>query len=76
MLFDSCWDPFPKLGPLNIRRFPVCTIRAGYRARGRQFLQNPAEYPRLKAYVQGVVGAFAGMIREYWAGIFGMSRTT
>ena len=44
---------------LSIRRFPACTIRAGCRVPGPSALQNPAEYPRLKAYVQGVVGAFA-----------------
>jgi hypothetical protein len=58
VLFDSCWDPAPKLGP---QRAP----RLGYhnsgwvQCPGAAALKDPAQYPRLEAYVKGVVGAFA-----------------
>jgi hypothetical protein len=35
VLFDSCWDPFPKLGR-SIRRFPAYTTPAGCKAQGQQ----------------------------------------
>jgi hypothetical protein len=57
VLFDSCWDPDPKLGP---QRPPIPGIHnSGWvQSPGRAVLTDPAQYPRLKAYVQGVVGAF------------------
>ena len=58
VLFDSCWDPDPKLGP---QRPPIPGVHnSGWvQAPGRAILADPTQYPRLKAYVQGVVGAFA-----------------
>jgi hypothetical protein len=58
VLFDSCWDPDPKLGP---QRPPVPGVHNSrwVQAPGRAILADPKQYPRLKAYVQGVVGAFA-----------------
>jgi hypothetical protein len=58
VLFDSCWDPDPKLGP---QQPPVPGVHNSrwVQAPGRAILTDPAQYPRLKAYVQGVVGAFA-----------------
>ena len=58
VLFDSCWDPNPKLGP---QRPPIPGVHnSGWvQAPGKAILMDPAQYPRLKAYVQGVVGAFA-----------------
>lgn len=58
VLFDSCWDPNPKLGP---QRPPIPGVHnSGWvQAPGKEILTHPTEYPRLKAYVQGVVGAFA-----------------
>jgi hypothetical protein len=58
VLFDSCWDPNPKLGP---QRPPIPGVHnSGWvQSPGRAALENPSEYPRLKAYVQGVIGAFA-----------------
>ena len=58
VLFDSCWDPFPKLGPQH-PPIPGVHNSGWVQSPGSAVLQNPAEYPRLKAYVQGVVGAFA-----------------
>lgn len=58
VLFDSCWDPNPKLGPQHP---PVPGVHnSGWvQAPGSAILADPKQYPRLKAYVQGVVGAFA-----------------
>lgn len=58
VLFDSCWDPNPRLGP---QRPPIPGVHnSGWvQAPGKAILMDPAQYPRLKAYVEGVVGAFA-----------------
>ena len=58
VLFDSCWDPYPKLGPQHP---PVPGVHnSGWvQSPGAEALTDPSQYPRLKAYVQGVVGAFA-----------------
>ena len=58
VLFDSCWDPFPKLG-LQHPPIPGVHNSGWVQSPGAAALENPAEYPKLKAYVQGVVGAFA-----------------
>ena len=58
VLFDSCWDPAPHLGPQHA---PIAGIHnSGWvQSPGAKALADPNEVPRLKAYVQGVVGAFA-----------------
>nr|CAA9286242.1 GH5_13 / GH5 [uncultured Armatimonadetes bacterium] len=58
VLFDSCWDPFPRLGR---QRPPTPGVHnSGWvQNPGADALQDPAQYPRLEAYVKGVVGAFA-----------------
>ncbi|HEY6337611.1 MAG TPA: cellulase family glycosylhydrolase [Candidatus Sulfotelmatobacter sp.] len=58
VLFDSCWDPLPHLGPQHA---PVPGVHnSGWvQSPGAIALDDPAQYPRLKAYVEGVVGAFA-----------------
>ncbi|AJR23642.1 1,4-beta-xylanase [Sphingobium sp. YBL2] len=58
VLFDSCWDPNPVLGP---QRPPIPGVHnSGWvQSPGLPALRDPAQEPRLKAYVQGVVGAFA-----------------
>jgi hypothetical protein len=57
VLFDSCWDPNPKLGP---QRPPIPGVHnSGWlQSPGATALTDPSQYPRLKAYVQGVVSAF------------------
>ena len=57
VLFDSCWDPLPQLGPQHA---PVPGVHnSGWvQSPGAKALADPSQYPRLKAYVQGVVGAF------------------
>jgi hypothetical protein len=58
VLFDSCWDPQPKLGR---QREPTPGVHnSGWvQSPGAKALSDPSHYPRLRAYVKGVVGAFA-----------------
>jgi hypothetical protein len=58
VVFDSCWDPHPKLGPQHP---PVPGVHnSGWvQSPGADALQDESQYPRLKQYVQGVIGAFA-----------------
>jgi len=58
VLFDSCWDPSPKLGPQH-PPIPGVHNSGWVQSPGKTALGDPAEYPRLKGYVEGVVGAFA-----------------
>ena len=58
VLFDSCWDPDPKLGPQH-PPIPGVHNSGWVQAPGRAILSDPKQYARLKAYVQGVVGGFA-----------------
>lgn len=58
VLFDSCWDPNPRLGKQRAPR-PGVHNSGWLQSPGAQALQNPGEYPRLESYVKGVVGAFA-----------------
>ncbi len=58
VLFDSCWDPFPKLGKQPAPRPGIHNSR-WVQSPGAAALQDPSQYPRLEEYVKGVVGAFA-----------------
>jgi hypothetical protein len=58
VLFDSCWDPNPHLGKQEEPRPGVHNSR-WVQSPGAKALQDSAEYPRLEAYVKGVVGRFA-----------------
>jgi hypothetical protein len=58
VLFDSCWDPNPRLGPQH-PPIPGVHNSGWVQGPGLAALRDPSQYPRLKAYVQGVVGAFA-----------------
>jgi hypothetical protein len=58
VLFDSCWDPEPKLGPQH-PPIPGVHNSAWVQAPGSAMLADPGQYPRLEAYVKGVVGTFA-----------------
>lgn len=58
VLFDSCWDPFPKLGPQRAPK-PGVHNSGWMQSPGSDALQDPSQYARLEAYVKGVVGAFA-----------------
>jgi hypothetical protein len=58
VLFDSCWDPHPHLGKQRAPK-PGVHNSGWVQSPGADALQDPAQYPRLEAYVKGVVGAFA-----------------
>ena len=58
VLFDSCWDPNPKLGPQH-PPIPGVHNSGWVQSPGANVLRDSSQYPRLKAYVVGVVGAFA-----------------
>ena len=58
VLFDSCWDPYPKLGPQH-PPIPGVHNSGWVQAPGAEMLSDAKQYPRLEAYVKGVVGAFA-----------------
>jgi hypothetical protein len=56
VLFDSCWDPDPKLGP---QRRPISGVHnSGWvQSPGRYDLVNPANDKRFRAYVEAIVSA-------------------
>jgi GH35 family endo-1,4-beta-xylanase len=58
VLFDSCWDPAPHLG-LQHPPIPGIHNSGWVQSPGAKALQDASQVPRLRAYVQGVVGAFA-----------------
>jgi hypothetical protein len=58
VLFDSCWDPNPQLGKQREPR-PGVHNSGWVQSPGAKALADSAEYPRLEAYVKGVVGVFA-----------------
>jgi Cellulase (glycosyl hydrolase family 5) len=57
VLFDSVWDPNPKLGPQAPPRPGVHNSR-WLQSPGAKALEDRSEYPRLEAYVKGIVGKF------------------
>jgi hypothetical protein len=58
VLFDSCWDPFPHLGPQPAPK-PGIHNSGWVQSPGAIALDDPSQYPRLKVYVTGVIAAFA-----------------
>ncbi|WP_149242405.1 cellulase family glycosylhydrolase [Dyadobacter sp. 32] len=58
VLFDSCWDPFPKLGK---QREPQQGLHnSGWvQSPGYVALKDSTQYPRLARYVAGTVARFA-----------------
>ncbi len=57
VLFDSCWDPLPKLGKQH-EPTPGVHNSGWVQAPGATALTDTSQYPRLEAYVKGVVGRF------------------
>lgn len=57
VLFDSCWEPNPHLGPQH-PPIPGVHNSGWVQSPGKERLMNRAVEPELKAYVTGVVGAF------------------
>jgi len=58
VLFDSCWDPNPKLGPQH-PPIPGVHNSGWVQGPGAAALADPSQYPRLESYVKDVVGSFA-----------------
>jgi hypothetical protein len=58
VLFDSCWDPLPRLGPQH-PPIPGVHNSGWVQSPGAAALADARQHPRLEAYVRGVVGAFA-----------------
>src|SRR5579885_3699184 len=58
VLFDSCWDPDPRLGPQH-PPIPGVHNSGWVQAPGAAMLDDPRQYGRLEAYVKDVVGTFA-----------------
>jgi hypothetical protein len=58
VLFDSCWDPLPHLGPQHPPT-PGIHNSGWVQSPGAKALADVNQYPRLKSYVEGVVQAFA-----------------
>src|SRR6202162_448980 len=54
VLFDSCWDPVPKLGKQHAPT-PGIHNSGWVQSPGAAALKDPAQYPRVEAYVRGVV---------------------
>jgi len=58
VLFDSCWDPNPSLGKQRAPR-PGVHNSGWVQSPGAAALSDRKQWPRLEAYVKGVVGGFA-----------------
>ncbi len=58
VLFDSCWETNPHLGPQH-PPIPGIHNSGWVQSPGKERLLDLADEPKLKAYVVGVVGAFA-----------------
>jgi hypothetical protein len=58
VIFDSCWDPHPRLGPQH-PPIPGVHNSGWVQSPGADELSDPSYEPKLEAYVKGVVGAFA-----------------
>jgi Cellulase (glycosyl hydrolase family 5) len=58
VLFDSCWETDPHLGPQH-PPIPGIHNSGWVQSPGKRELLDPAYEPKLRAYVEGVVGAFA-----------------
>jgi hypothetical protein len=57
VFFDSCWNPNPKLGPQH-PPIPGVHNSGWVQSPGTQGLEDVANYPRLKAYVQDIMRSF------------------
>ena len=58
VLFDSCWETDPHLGPQH-PPIPGIHNSGWVQSPGKERLLDRSVEPQLKAYVEGVVGAFA-----------------
>lgn len=58
VIFDSCWDPFPKPGK-QPKPTPYVHNSGWVQSPGIIALKDPGQYPRLERYVKGVISRFA-----------------
>lgn len=58
VLFDSCWETDPHLGPQH-PPIPGVHNSGWVQSPGKSRLMDPAVEPQLQSYVTGIVGAFA-----------------
>ena len=58
VLFDSCWDPRPHVGPQH-PPIPGVHNSGWVQSPGWPALSDPLQVPRLEAYVRSVIGIFA-----------------
>ena len=57
VLFDSCWDPQPKLGPQHP---PIPGVHnSGWVQSPGVAMDDRSQYPRFEQYVKDIVGGFA-----------------
>ena len=57
VLFDSCWDPDPQLGPQHAP-IPGRHNSGWVQSPGQKGLEDTAGYPKLEVYVKGVISAY------------------
>lgn len=57
VLFDSCWDPFPKSGKQRDPK-PHVHNSGWVQSPGQKVLQDATQYPRLEKYVKETVAKF------------------
>lgn len=57
VLFDSCWDPFPKAGEQRDPK-PHVHNSGWVQSPGQEVLQDSSQYGRLEKYVKETVGKF------------------
>ncbi len=57
VLFDSCWDPYPKLGPQRAPR-PGLHNSGWVQGPGKAVLTDPGQQGYLEDYVKSVLGRF------------------
>lgn len=57
VLFDSCWDPFPKAGRQRDPK-PHLHNSGWVQCPGQEILKDPSRHDELESYVTGVIGKF------------------
>lgn len=66
VIFDSCWDPDPKLGKQHAPK-PHLHNSGWVQSPGREYIEHPERWDELKAYVEGVIGHFKDDKRiDFW----------
>lgn len=69
VLFDSCWDPFPKSGKQRDPK-PHLHNSGWVQSPGRDYMEHPERLDELKPFVQGVIGHFRDDKRIHFWDVF------